>query len=87
MNQVFKPIMSLCQPFIDKKQQSGKSVPMQQIISQALVRVAHAIDTKFDQQQDLIEKLEHRIMLLKRDFGTKVNSQVQKRQAEIEATL
>ena len=59
---------------------------MQEIIAQALVRVAHAMDTKFDEQEDKIEKLDHRIMLMKRNFGNKVNSQVQNRQAEIEAT-
>ena len=64
-----------------------KPLPMQECIVKALVRIAHAIDSKFDEQQDKIEKLEHRNMLIRRDINSMVNSRLQTRQAEIEATL
>ena len=87
MNIVFKPIISLCKPFMEQALPTVKPLPMQECIVKALVRIAHAIDSKFDEQQDLIEKLEHRNMLIRRDFSSMVNSRLQTRQAEIEATL
>ena len=57
------------------------------MIAQALVKAAHAIDSRFDEHQDRFEKLEHRLSQLKRNFDSQVNSQVQLKQAEIGGTM
>ena len=64
-----------------------KPIPMKQIIAQALARIAHAIDARFDEQQDFIEKLENRIVMVKRSFGVRLNSAIQNRQAQVEDTM
>lgn len=60
---------------------------MQDIIDLALMKIAHAIDSRFDEQQDYIERLEKRHMMLKRNFRMRLNSAIQIRQAQMEETL
>ena len=50
MNQVFKPVLQLTQVLLDSQTDKTSEIPLKQIIAQALVQVAHSIDTRFDEK-------------------------------------
>lgn len=67
MNAVFRPIIQLCEPFRDQNTWA-KPIPIQEIITQALIKIAHAIDARFDLQQEQIENMEKKLVKVKQNF-------------------